>query len=197
MAELVEDLDQYDAHVQQDEIIRSQDFGTLMDQLSRIADHKVHSRRDDREPHDQTDPTEKPSDDADPSVKEMVRVDQWNPNKKQVREESLDLTLDAGAVPVEKTFRIRCQLSVEKVGTIELSEELDDLSLGRRAVAIFLVADSPDFGDSSPAVKHSDELIGPLADAREFVVRRILQHVPHLSAKVLPVDLDAGEQSRP
>jgi len=127
----------------------------------------------------------------------MVRINQWNPNEEEIRENSLNLPLDAGAVPVEKAFRVGGQFRVEQVGAIELPEKPDGLPLGRCFVAKLLVADPPDVGDGSPTVKHADKSVSLLADAREFVVGRILQHVPHLAAKMLPVDLDCGEQSRP
>ena len=57
---------------------------------------------------------------------------------------------------------------------MELTQQLDDLALGRRGITEAFRADPPHLTDGAPAVKHGDKMVGRVVQTKVLVVGRVL-----------------------
>ena len=79
---------------------------------------------------------------------------------------------------------------------MELTDQADDIVLGRRLVAQPFARLLPDFLDRAASVHQTDETLGFGREAVELIGREILQDVPGLSAILMPLHAHVASKSR-
>ena len=151
---------------------------------------------DDCAPYEQPAPGEESPPYADPSVQKTVRVPQRNADEKQVRQKATHLAPQLLLITLKKRLSIRGQISLQQIGRVQPTQEVNDLSLGRRGITPFFHTVTPYLTNGSAAVQHRHEIIGRVVQTKELIASWILQDVPLATAKMLPVHVDGAEQLR-
>src|SRR3989304_4404093 len=79
-------------------------------------------------------------------------------------------------------------VGLDRVGRMELAQELDALVLGRRVVTQALTGRLPDLVDRPPSVHEPDDHVRGGREAMEALARQVLEHVPRLAPVLMGLD---------
>ena len=86
---------------------------------------------------------------------------------------------------LKQRFSIRGKTNIQEIGTVELSEDLNNFSLGGCLITELLITDAPGLGHSSRSIEQTDKSISLGIQARILVVHGVFKDMPHPASKVL------------
>ena len=200
VAELVNGLYDDVGNCHQQEILARERHGDgVVRQRLPMPDRKQSAKSDHDQPHGETDPAEYHSNHRDRQVQKSVGIEQRDAQRQRVHHSHQDFPARALARPLGELSHVGQQIAVQQIGMMKLRQEMDGLVLGRQLLDIVGAGGEvfPNLMDGAPSIHHAQHLMGGGRQSVELTGLVVLEHIPGLTAKALPVNLGVCTEPGP